>query len=112
MNHKVTPQRKSVKEVLKTNKDNLKSGVLTLASKVKSNKKPAKKLTKAQKIQRNTDRKHVIIGIGLLLVAVSIYYSTSVTSSLVDSKAVYVALAPQVAFAVIVTIKAFSKIYK
>lgn len=112
MTKKVTKQRKSVKEVLKTNGANLKAGVFTLATKVKSPKKSAKKLTKAQKKENKEHRLRVIMGIGLLLVVVSIGYSTTVILTLVDSIVALLVLTPQIAFAVITIFKAFSKIYK
>ena len=109
---KIAPKRRSLKDVLRTNTANLKKGVFTLAKKTKTPKKPAKKLTKAQKELNKAHRKHVIMGIGLLLVFVSICYSTSVTLTLVDSKVSLLAIAPQVIFAGYIILKAFSKLYK
>ena len=112
MTKKETKQRRGVKEVLKTNAENLKAGVFTLATKVKAPKKPAKKLTKAQKKERKEHRLRVIMGIGLLLVVMSIGYSTFVILTLVDSWVALFVLAPQIVFAIITTLKAFSNIYK
>jgi hypothetical protein len=52
------------------------------------------------------------LGIGLLLAIVSIAFSTYVTITFVGGHGVYVALAPQVVFAVASLVRAFSKIYK
>lgn len=112
MTKKATKQRRGVKEVLKNNAENLKAGVFTLATKVKAPKKKAKKLTKAQKKEIKEHRLRVIMGIGLLLVVVSIGYSITVILTLVDSWVALIVLAPQIAFAVITTFKAFSNIYK
>lgn len=74
--------------------------------------KSVKKLTKAQRLERKNRRNRVIMGIGLMLVVVSIAYSTTVTRYFVDSPASLLFLAPQVIFAVITIIIAFSKLYK
>lgn len=71
-----------------------------------------KKLTKTERAALQEQQKRVILGIGLLLVVVSITFSTFVTLTFVDDKAIYLALAPQVAFALVSLFKAFSKIYK
>lgn len=55
---------------------------------------------------------HVILGIGLLLVVVSIAYSTSVIFIGVDSLASRIALLPQVIFAFGILVFAFSKIFR
>lgn len=112
MTKKETRKRKSVKEVLKVNSANLRAGVFKLATKVKEPKKPAKKLTKTQVKESKEHRLRVIMGIGLLLVVVSIGYSITVILTLVDSWVALIVLAPQIAFAVITTFKAFSNIYK
>lgn len=56
-------------------------------------------------------RKRVIMGIGLLLAIVSIAFSTYVTTTFVDGSAVYIALAPQVAYALYTLLKVL-KLYK
>ena len=75
-------------------------------------KKNAKKLTKNQQKEVVQQRKNVIMGIGLLLVIVSIIYSTYIVRTFVNTGGSLVALAPQVIFAVATLIKAFSKLYK
>jgi hypothetical protein len=99
----------SVKKTVRSRFDNM-------LSKFKKQPKKAKKISKsaaalAKKEQRE-QQKRAILGIGLLLVIVSIIYSTTVVREFVNSTASLVALAPQVIFAVIILVKAFSKIYK
>lgn len=74
--------------------------------------KKAKKVTKTQKQLDREQKKRGIIGIGLLFVVVSIAYSTYMTNLFVDGPEMIVALAPQVAFAAYILIKAFYKLYK
>lgn len=71
------------------------------------NKDPKGRTSKSRK-----EQKRAILGIGLLFVVVSIAFSTYVTTTFVDGSAAYIALAPQVAFALFSLLKAFSKIYK
>lgn len=99
----------SAKKVVRSRFDNV-------LNKFKKQPKKAKKISKsaaalAKKEQRE-QQKRAILGIGLLLVIVSIIYSTTVVREFVNSTASLVALAPQVIFAVIILVKAFSKIYK
>ena len=58
------------------------------------------------------ERNHAIMGIGQLLVVVSIAYSTAVIFIGVDSTASKIALIPQVVFASYILLKAFSRLYK
>lgn len=53
-----------------------------------------------------------ILGIGLLFVIVSIAYSTYITILFVNNSTSIIALIPQVLFATITLLKAFSKLYK
>lgn len=83
-----------------------------MLQKVKKQPKKAKKMTKAQKKALQEQRKRGILGIWLLLVVVSIIYSTVIVREFVDSSESLIALAPQVIFAGATLLKAFSKIYK
>lgn len=74
--------------------------------------KTRKKPTKADEILAKQERNRAILGIGILLVIVSIAYSTSVIFIGVDSLESRIALLPQVVFALVISIKAFSKLYK
>ena len=74
--------------------------------------KKAKKVTKADRKLARLQKIRGIIGIGLLFVVVSIAYSTYMTVLFVDGPIMVVALAPQVAFATIILLIAFYKIYK
>lgn len=75
------------------------------SKKAKKNTKNDRKLARQQKIRG-------IIGIGLLFVVVSIAYSTYMTNLFVDGPAMVAALVPQVAFAVVILIIAFYKLFK
>lgn len=79
---------------------------------VKSPRKKAKKSAKVNKKTTKKQRNHAILGIGQLLVVVSIAYSTAVIFIGVDSLESRIALLPQVVFATITLLKAFSKLYK
>lgn len=81
-------------------------------SKVKNLFKKPKKQTKAQKELAKQKRNRGILGIWLLLVIVSIAYSTAVTCMFVNSFASIVALLPQALFAIYTLFKAFSNLYK
>lgn len=91
---------------------NVRSHFDNILKKINKQPKKAKKVTKAQKQEIQEQRKRGILGIGLLLVIVSIIYSTTVVREFVDSAASLVALAPQVIFAGVILVKAFSKLYK
>ena len=80
--------------------------------KVKLAPKKAKKLTKAEKEQAKRERNNVIMGIGQLLVFVSIAYSTATIFIGVDSPESRIALLPQAVFGLVILAKAFSKLYK
>lgn len=75
-------------------------------------KKTAKKMTKKERELVIIQRKNGIMGIGLLLVIVSITYSTYIVRTFVDTNLSLLALAPQVVFALYILLKAFSKLYK
>lgn len=77
--------------------------------------KPRKKTKKSTKLEREIakkERNRAIMGIGQLLVVVSIAYSTAVIFIGVDSVASKIALIPQVVFASYILLKAFSRLYK
>jgi hypothetical protein len=74
--------------------------------------KKAKKLTKIQREMVKIQRNRGIMGIGLLLVVVSIAYSTTVILLGVSSIASKIALLPQIIFAAVTIIIAFYKLYK
>lgn len=74
--------------------------------------KTAKKTTKKERENAILQRNNAILGVGLLLVVVSIAYSTAVILIGVDSLESKIALLPQVVFALVTLIKAFSKLYK
>lgn len=74
--------------------------------------KKAKKLTKSQRLEQINERNRAIMGIGSLFVVVSITYSTTLTLMGVNSWQSKFALLPQVIFALITLLKAFSKLYK
>ena len=95
--------------------DFIKGKVTTIVDRVKSLKKPRKKAKKPTKLERENARKErnrAIMGIGQLLVVVSIAYSTAVIFIGVDSMASKIALIPQVVFASYILLKAFSRLYK
>lgn len=81
-------------------------------SKLKIKRKPAKKLTKSQRDQRRRQLRNVILGICQLLVVVSIVYSSNVILVGVDTLESKIALIPQIAFALFISVKAFSNLYK
>lgn len=93
----------------------IKGKVTTVVDRVKSLKKPQKKAKKPTKLERENakkERNRAIMGIGQLLVVVSIAYSTAVIFIGVDSMASKIALIPQVVFASYILLKAFSRLYK
>lgn len=102
---------KAKKVSMKTKLASAKKSVVAKFKKVKPL-KSNKKLTKAQRLERKQRRNNVIMGIGLLLVIVSIAYSTTVVRYFVDSPETLIFLAPQVVFAIMIIFKAFSKLYK
>lgn len=86
--------------------------LLGVVNKIFHPKKKAKKLTKIERENAKNQRNRGIMGIGQLLVVVSIAYSTAVILIGVGSLASIIALVPQVIFALVTLIKAFSKLYK
>lgn len=106
------PRKSSLKHKFNALKTKSQKSYAKTLKKVERLRKSRKKLTKAQRLENKQGRNRVILGIGLLLVVVSIAYSTTVTRYFVDSTASLVALAPQTIFAVIIIFKAFSKLYK
>lgn len=109
---KSAPMKPTFKERVSTRLAPVRSQFNNALSKVKTKRKKAKKPTKAQQKLAKQQHKNVILGIGLLLVIVSIAFSTTVTLTFVNSPAAYIALAPQVAFAAAVSIIAFYNIFK
>lgn len=83
-----------------------------IKNRVVAPRKKAKKLTKAEKQLAKEQRNRAILGIGQLLVVVSIAYSTSVIFIGVNSLESKIALIPQVVFASYTLLKAFSKLYR
>jgi hypothetical protein len=84
-------------------------------SRLKPSKKPSKLSKKEQAEHRKAFREQLIrgiIGIGLLLVVVSIAFSTYITNLFLDGPMMIIALIPQVGFAVITLLVAFYKILK
>lgn len=90
----------------------IKTKISEAVHKFKQPRKKAKKLTKQQQILAKEQRNRGILGIGLLLVVVSITFSTFIAHTFVDDWKLWIALAPQIAFAAITLIKAFLKLYK
>lgn len=86
--------------------------VVNKVNKVTHPSKKSKKPTKAELELAKKQYDNAIIGIGLLLVVVSIAYSTSVILLGVDSLGSKIALLPQAIFALVISIKAFSRLYK
>lgn len=80
--------------------------------KLKPQSKKSKKLTKVEQKTRRDQKIRGILGIGLLLVTVSVAYSTYMTNLFVDGTQMIIALVPQVIFAAIIIIIAFYKIFK
>ncbi len=85
--------------------------IKTRVNRVKNSKKTTRKTTKAQREILQNQRKRVIMGVGLLMVVVSITYSTYVVRTFVNGGESLIILAPQVVFAATTLVKAFSKLY-
>ncbi len=90
----------------------LKSKFFTRKPKSKPSISLSKRAQLEQKRARRAELFRGIIGIGLLLVVVSIARSTFIALQFVDGAANIVYLIPQIGFAVIISIIAFLKIYK
>lgn len=91
---------------------NIHNNLSGIVSKVKIPRKKHKKTTKEERRIARNQRNRAILGVGQLLVVVSIAYSTAVIYIGVDSLASRVALIPQAVFGLVILIKAFSKLYK
>lgn len=102
----------SLKDKFQTKMKHVDTKFSNVVNKAKHPRKPAKKMTKIQLQEAKVERRRGILGIGLLLVVVSIIFSTFVAIKFVNGVALYVALAPQIVFAAVSLFKAFSKIYK
>lgn len=83
-----------------------------VVNKIKHPRQKARNTVKIDRELAKQQRNRGILGIGQLLVVVSIIYSTAVVSIGVDSQASKIALFPQSVFALIILTKAFSKLYK
>jgi len=105
-------EEKSLKEKLLNKLQLVSSKFNNIKKKLSQPRKKAKKLTKAEREIAKIERNHAILGIGQLLVVVSIAYSTSVIFIGVDSLESKIILIPQVVFALFTLLKAFSKLYK
>lgn len=105
-------KRVNVRQLAEAKFRAVKTTFKNIVNKTKRPRKKVKKLTKTQRELNKQQRNRGILGIGLLLVVVSIGYSTSVIFDGVDSIQSRIALLPQVVFAVLTLFKAFSKLYK
>jgi len=103
---------KKIKRNITNKISKIKPALKNIIKKAKHKSKKPKKVTKIGQELAKKERNNVIMGICLLLVVVSIIYSTAVIFLGVDSQASKIALLPQVTFALIILIKAFSKLYK
>ena len=106
------PVKPSTKDKILVKFKHIKASFSSVVNKVKNPRKKAKKTTKVSQQLAKNQRNRGIMGIGLLLVVVSIIYSTYVIFIGVSSTASKVALLPQAFFALLILFKAFSKIYK
>lgn len=86
--------------------------VRSLEKYLSKGKKMTKKERENARLASIEQGKRGIIGIGQLLVVMSIIYSTTVIFIGVNSIASRIALAPQVAFAAIILLRAFFRLYK
>jgi len=111
-----TPVKQAKKVPLKTRLQKIvkvgRGKVDNIILKVRNPRKKAKKTTKMEREALLQQRKNGILGIGLLLVVVSIAYSTYIVRTFVDTELSLLALAPQLIFALYILLKAFSKLYK
>ena len=87
----------------------LKSPVKGNNKKATKPRKKAKKLTKAQRESARIERNRVILGLGQLLVVISIAYSTAVIVLGTEGYIPLVMIAPQAVLAVVITSKHFTK---
>lgn len=108
----VATTRKPLKQVFEAKVKVVRSKLDNVLLKIKHPSKKAKKLTKVEREALIQQRKNGILGIGLLLVIVSIAYSTYIVRTFVNTDLSLLALAPQVLFALYILLKAFSKLYK
>lgn len=112
VNKSVVRPQVSTKQKIKAKLAPINARFFSVVNKVKHPSKKHKKLTKDEKKLAKQQRNRGIMGIGLLLVVVSIAYSTSVIFIGVDSPASKLVLLPQALFALVTLFKAFSKLYK
>lgn len=109
---KQTDKKQSVKSKLDHAVNAVKNTFSNLKTKMKLPRKSNKKLTKAEQESNKRHRKNVILGIGSLLLVVSIGYGVYVARTFVDTIESLVFLSPMIVYAIILTFKAFSKLYK
>lgn len=109
---KAKPQKVAVKKPLIKKFTDLKTKFIDVVNKTKNPRKKTRKLTKLEQKAVQEQRKRGILGIGLLLVVVSIAYSTYIVRTFVDTNLSLVSLIPQVSFALYTLLRAFSKLYK
>lgn len=105
-------KRRDVRGFIISKFKNIHKSLLGVVKKVYHPSKKGKKLTKIERENAKIQRNRGIMGVGQLLVVVSIAYSTAVILIGVGSLASIIALLPQVVFALVTLIKAFSKLYK
>lgn len=92
--------------------NNIRAYFGSVVKKVSHPKKKSKKVTKLERQKAKIRRNRGIMGIGQLLVVVSIIYSTSIIFIGIDTLGSKIALLPQIIFALIILIKAFFTLYK
>lgn len=113
---KATPVKKhksiDIRGTLVSSTRNFRIKFNDVVNKVKHPSKKPKKLTKIEREEARRKRNRGILGVGQLLVVVSITYSTTVILIGVDSIGSKIALLPQAVFALVILIKAFSRLYK
>lgn len=97
---------------LRTAFKNIYSYFNSVVKKVTIRSKNPKRRTKAEKEALKQQRNNAILGIGQLLVVMSVAYSTTVILIGVDSLISKIVLIPQAVLAIAILIKAFSKLYK
>lgn len=83
-----------------------------VVKKVSHRSKKTKKMTKLERQNAKNMVMNGIMGVGQLLVVVSIAYSASVIFIGIDTLVSKIALLPQVIFALVISIKAFIALYK
>lgn len=101
-----------VKSLISSKFTKIKTSLANVVKKVKHPSKTSKKMTKTDRELVKKQRNRVIMGICQLLVVVSIVYSTYITYTFVGSIVSVIILVPQALFALCISVKAFSQLYK